>query len=138
MFPKKWYNGEERKPDGFIVDGYSQMVGGARMRLLRVKRGLFACLFICLFYMSAIFHLPRLIQLFCCKDIITPAGCMSGLQAFRQLSVAFRLYLLSLLERERHCGGTLSWPMTYYNNLASVGAQTSGSGIQRGYQRFTC
>lgn len=51
-----------------MVDGYSQMVGGARMRLLRVKRGLFACLFICLFYMSAIFHLPRLIQLFCCKD----------------------------------------------------------------------
>ena len=135
MFPKKWYNGEERKSDGFMVDGYSQMVGGARMRLLRVKRGLFACLFICLFYMSAIFHF--LLQ-GSSAGITAPAGCTSGLQAFRQLSVAFRLYLLSLLERERHCGGTLSWLMTYYHNLASVGAQTSGSGIQRAYQRFTC
>lgn len=41
LFPEKWYNGDPRKPDGFMIDGYSQMVGGARMRLLRIKGGLF-------------------------------------------------------------------------------------------------
>lgn len=41
MFPKAWYNGQPRKQDGFMVDGYSQMVGGARMRLVRIKRGKF-------------------------------------------------------------------------------------------------
>ena len=41
LFPTKWYNGEPRKKDGFMVDGSSQMVGGARMRLLRIKSGKF-------------------------------------------------------------------------------------------------
>jgi len=39
LFPSEWYNGEPRKRDGFMADGSSQMVGGARMRLLRIKKG---------------------------------------------------------------------------------------------------
>ena len=39
LFPSKWYNGDPRKRDGFMADGSSQMVGGARMRLLRIKNG---------------------------------------------------------------------------------------------------
>ncbi|CAH3175942.1 unnamed protein product [Porites evermanni] len=38
LFPGTWYNGAERKRDGYMADGYSQMVGGARMRLLRIKQ----------------------------------------------------------------------------------------------------
>ncbi|KAL9957104.1 hypothetical protein ACROYT_G038703 [Oculina patagonica] len=38
LFPTTWYNGKLRKPDGFMADGYSQMVGGARMRLIRIKK----------------------------------------------------------------------------------------------------
>lgn len=39
LFPPYWYNGADRTPDGFLADHYSQLVGGARMRLLRVKTG---------------------------------------------------------------------------------------------------
>lgn len=38
LFPTKWYNDDKRRPDGFMADGSSQMVGGARMRLIRIKR----------------------------------------------------------------------------------------------------
>ena len=39
LFPETWYNGQARRPDGFMADGYSQMVGAARMRLVRIKKG---------------------------------------------------------------------------------------------------
>ena len=41
LFPSSWYNGADRQPDGFLADHYSQLVGGARMRLLRAKTGTF-------------------------------------------------------------------------------------------------
>ena len=127
----------------WVHSGWLQSDGGRGKDETPQSKKRFVCLFV---YLSVLYvgnfsftkaHPAFLLQ-GSSAGITAAAGCMSGLQAFRQLSVAFRLYLLSLLERERHCGGTLSWPMTYYHNLASVGAQTSGSGIQRGYQRFNC
>lgn len=38
LFPAKRYNDDPIPPDGFMADGSSQMVGGARMRLIRIKR----------------------------------------------------------------------------------------------------
>lgn len=38
LFPTEWYNGQSRKRDGFMADGSSMMVGGARMRMIRIKR----------------------------------------------------------------------------------------------------
>ncbi|XP_048575324.1 polycystic kidney disease protein 1-like 2 [Nematostella vectensis] len=39
LFPSKWYNGKEIPHNGFLADHNSQMVGGARLRLIRVKTG---------------------------------------------------------------------------------------------------